>query len=63
MANPDDYDPEWDDDEEPTDEDAADVLSNGHPKSRPPFAPGYGSAPGANGQPTTGPYGGQDSDF
>lgn len=41
-------------------EDAAKVLANGHPKSTPPTAqvlpgsPGSGAAPGANGPPTTG---------
>ena len=50
-----------------TDDEAADVLANGHPKSdRPheapypsdaqvlPGSPGSGAAPGANGPPTTG---------
>jgi hypothetical protein len=50
-----------------TDEDAADELSNGHPKSEPPSlddgnsfpsgTTGAGSAPGANGPPTTGAIG------
>lgn len=64
AQDPDDYDfdPDWNDD--PSDEDAADVLGGGHPKcNRPPYCPGMGSAPGANGSPTTGPMGGQDSDF
>jgi hypothetical protein len=47
-----------------TDDEAADVLANGHPKSGPPSfpepakvlpgSPGSGAAPGANGPPTTG---------
>jgi hypothetical protein len=54
-----------------TDDEAAEVLANGHPKShRPqeapypsdaqvlPGSPGSGAAPGANGPPTTGPTGG-----
>lgn len=48
-------------------EQAASSLANGHPKSRPPSlhdsapvlpgSPGSGSAPGANGPPTTGAIG------
>jgi hypothetical protein len=48
-----------------SDDDAADHLGNGHPKSKPPTlhdgtafpagTTGAGSAPGANGPPTTGP--------
>ena len=46
-----------------SDDDAADVLANGHPKSNPPpthdaqvlpGGPGAGAAPGASGPPTTG---------
>lgn len=47
-----------------TDDEVADVLANGHPKSNPPSipetaavlpgSPGSGAAPGANGPPTTG---------
>lgn len=49
-----------------SDDDAADVLANGHPKSNPPLVhdaqvlpggPGSGAAPGANGPPTTGALG------
>jgi len=52
-------------DEAVSDDDAAECLGNGHPKSKRPPAhdsfpgsgggPGAGSAPGANGPPTTGP--------
>jgi hypothetical protein len=50
-----------------SDDDAAASLGNGHPKSNPPSfsdsaqvmpgSPGSGSAPGANGPPTTGAVG------
>lgn len=51
-----------------TDDEVADTLAAGHPKSTPPSlpddasvlpgSPGSGAAPGANGPPTTGPSGG-----
>lgn len=52
-----------------TDDEAATVLANHHPKARPapvrdadvlPGSPGSGEAPGANGPPTTGPVIGGD---
>jgi hypothetical protein len=57
----------WAEGPEVSDDEAADHLGNGHPKSNPPSfsdsaqvmpgSPGSGSAPGANGPPTTGAVG------